>query len=71
MIYKEKTETLRKGLLEVQNTVGLGRNEEAYHQACRIWLAKNGVPFQSKPAHTLQQTSARKKLEINGLRAQY
>ena len=54
MIYKEKTETLRKGLFDIHNTVGLGRNEEAYHQAYRVWLATHGVPFQSKPAHTLK-----------------
>jgi len=53
MIYQEKTRTLRKGLFEVQNEVGLGRQEEGYHQAYRIWLADNGIPFASKPPHPL------------------
>ncbi len=49
LIYEEETKVLRQCLFEVQNEVGLGRREEAYHRACKSWLEKHGVPFRSKP----------------------
>ena len=54
MIYEERTELLRRGLFEVQNEVGLGRREEAYHQAFRIWLEGSEVAHQSKAPHHLE-----------------
>lgn len=54
MIYEDKTLILRQGLFEVQNVVGLGRSEEVYHQAYRLWLAAHDVPHQSKPPHEIQ-----------------
>jgi len=33
MIYEQQTGLLRRGLFEVHNEVGVGRSEEAYHQA--------------------------------------
>ena len=53
MIYEERTKLARRGLFEVQNEVGLGRREEAYHQAFRIWLEGLEVPHQSKAPHYL------------------
>ncbi len=53
MIYEDKTLILRQGLFEVQNEVGVGRSEEIYHQAYRVWLASHGVPYESKPPHEM------------------
>jgi GxxExxY protein len=49
LIYREETEQLISGLFAVQNEVGLGRHEEAYHQAYNIWLAEQSLPVLSKP----------------------
>ena len=54
MIYENQTGLLWQGLFEVQNEVGVGRREEAYHQAYRIWLKEQAVPFGSKPPHPLE-----------------
>jgi hypothetical protein len=54
LIYEEKTELLRRGLFDVQNEVGLGKDEEAYHQAYKMWLDSEGVPHRSKPPHNLE-----------------
>lgn len=54
MIYEEKTGLIRKGLFEVQNAVGVGRREEAYHQSLRMWLEDQKVPFVSKHPHPLE-----------------
>ena len=54
MIYGDKTELLRKGLFDVQNEVGLGYGEEAYHQAYATWLGEQGIPFASKQSHVLK-----------------
>jgi len=53
MIYEQKTRLLRRGLFHVQNEVGVGRHEEAYHQAYCMWLTEQGVPHKSKPAQVL------------------
>lgn len=53
LLYEDKTEVLRRCFFDVQNEVGLGRQEEGYHQACVIWLKQLGVPYRSKPAHNL------------------
>lgn len=53
MIYEDQTAILRKGLFEVQNEVGLGRHEEAYHQAMVLWLKKENIPYTSKEPHPL------------------
>ncbi len=53
MLYEDKTEVLMRCLFDVQNEVGLGWREEAYHRACELWLGENGVPYRSKPAHHL------------------
>jgi GxxExxY protein len=49
LVHEDKTEIIHKCMFEVQNEVGLGRKEEAYHRACEIWLAAHKIPFQSKP----------------------
>lgn len=53
MVLAAQTEVLIRGLFEVQNEVGLGRDEEDYHRAYRIWLRQQGIPHQSKPPHPL------------------
>ncbi len=50
LIYREETEQLICGFFIVQNEVGLGRHEEAYHQAYNIWVAEQALPVLSKPA---------------------
>jgi GxxExxY protein len=54
LIYEEKTELLRRGLFDVQNGVGVGRREEAYHRAYRMWLDDEAVPYRSKAPHDLE-----------------
>ncbi len=46
---EERTKLLIGGFFAVQNEVGLGRDEEAYHQACKLWFAEHAVPAASKP----------------------
>ncbi len=53
LIYEEKTELLRRCFFDVQNEVGLGRQEEAYHQGCKLWFQEHGIPFASKLPHRL------------------
>ncbi|HBA82708.1 MAG TPA: hypothetical protein DCZ95_01320 [Verrucomicrobia bacterium] len=53
MIYGDKTEILIRGLFEVQNEVGLGCHEEAYHKAFVLWLTEHEVPHASKVPHSL------------------
>lgn len=57
LIYEDKTEVLRRCFFDVHNEVGLGRREEAYHQACKLWFQEHGVPFASKPPHSLRLES--------------
>jgi GxxExxY protein len=49
LIYEDKTRVLRRCFFDVQNEVGLGRQEEDYHSACKVWLSSHHVPFTSKP----------------------
>jgi GxxExxY protein len=53
MIYEKETSLIRKGLFEIQNLVGLGHNEEAYHKAMVLWLKEQGIPHTSKAPHSL------------------
>jgi GxxExxY protein len=53
LIYEDQTKVLRRCFFDVHNEVGLGRHEEGYHQACRIWLEENQIPVRSKPPHEL------------------
>lgn len=54
LIYEERTELLRRGFFDVQNEVELGKDEEAYHQAYKMWLESETVPHRSKPPHNLE-----------------
>jgi len=54
LVYRDRTEVLRRGLFQVQNKVGLGRGEETYHRAYVRWLEKEGIPFVSKKPHPLE-----------------
>jgi len=51
MLYEERTGLLRAGLFEVQNEVGIGAREEAYHRAFAMWLDGEGVPYHSRAPH--------------------
>jgi GxxExxY protein len=53
LIYEDKTRVLRRCFFDVQNEVGLGRQEEDYHRACKLWLGENQIPFTSKHPHPL------------------
>jgi GxxExxY protein len=53
LIYADRTSLLKGMFFDVQNEVGLGRQEAAYHNACKIWLQQHDVPFASKPPHRL------------------
>lgn len=54
MLHEDKTETLMRCFFEVQNEVGLGKQERAYQRGCEAWLKENGVPFASQPPHHLR-----------------
>ena len=58
MLYREKTRILRRCFFDVQNEVGLGRDEGAYHQACKAWLTAKSIPFVSEAAHPLMLDGA-------------
>src|SRR5688572_19990332 len=51
--FEEETYLLRQCFYEVQNEVGRGRHEEAYHRACALWFAEHHVPVVSKLPHRL------------------
>src|SRR5580692_1800649 len=53
LVFEEKTHMLRRCFFEVQNEVGKGRQEEAYHQACVLWFREHGLPVASKLPHRL------------------
>ena len=53
LLYEAETEQLIGGFFVVQNEVGLGRHEEAYHKAYRLWAAEAGLPVLSKPGISL------------------
>ena len=53
LIYEDKTQILRRCFFDVQNEVGLGRQEEDYHSACKLWLSDHDVPFTSKHPRAL------------------
>lgn len=51
--YEKETFQLRRCFFEVQNEVGRGRQEEAYHQASIVWFREHGFPVVSKVPHRL------------------
>ena len=53
LIYEDKTRVLHRCFFDVQNEVGLGRQEEDYHRGCKLWLRDNQIPFTSKQPHPL------------------
>ena len=53
LLFEQETHLLRRCFFEVQNEVGLGRHEEAYHQACVMWFGEHGVPVVSKMPHRM------------------
>ena len=54
MLYEDKTEVLLGCFFDVQNEVGLGRQEPAYQRACELWLEENSIPYRSKPTRPLR-----------------
>jgi GxxExxY protein len=53
LILGEKTGLLRRGFFDVHNEVGVGRNEEDYHQALVRWFVEKSIDHQSKPIYPL------------------
>ena len=53
LLFEEETHLLRRCFFEVQNEVGRGRHEQAYHQACVLWFQEHRVPVVSKMPHRL------------------
>ena len=53
LLFEEETHLLRRCFFDVQNEVGTGRQEEAYHQACMLWFAEHRLPVVSKLPHRL------------------
>ena len=53
IVSEDKTYRLRRCFFDVQNGVGLGRDEEPYHQAIVHWLDQHQVPYRSKQPHWL------------------
>lgn len=53
LMLEEYTHALRRAFYDVQNEVGLGRQEEAYHQALKLWFAENSLPVGSRVPHRL------------------
>lgn len=53
IFYPKLSYLLQGGLYFVQNEVGIGRPEEAYHQAFKLWLDENDISYVSKPPHPL------------------
>ncbi len=49
MIHEEYTHVLRECFFAVQNEIGLGRQEQAYHEGCRLCRS----PVASQPPHRL------------------
>lgn len=49
LLYEAQTKLLRRCFFDVQNDIGLGWGEEAYHRGCERWLSKKDVQFQSRP----------------------
>jgi len=49
LLYEDRTQILIGGFFAVHNGVGLGRHEEAYHRAFKLWCAEHEVPMVSKP----------------------
>ncbi|MEX2608274.1 MAG: GxxExxY protein [Kiritimatiellia bacterium] len=54
LIHEDISYRIRGGLFDVQNEVGLGRDEEMYHKAFASWLCEHEIPFYSKPRHELR-----------------
>ena len=53
LLFEEETHMLRRCFFEVQNDVGRGRHEEAYHRACVLWFKEHQLPVVSKTPHRL------------------
>ena len=45
LVLEDRTKVLRRGFFDVQNRVGVGRDEEDYHQAMVLWLNENRVSY--------------------------
>jgi GxxExxY protein len=53
LLFEEETRLLRRCFFDVQNEVGKGRQEEAYHRACVLWFENHRLPVVSKLPHRL------------------
>ncbi len=53
LVHEELTQQLIKGFFDVHNEVGLGRNENDYHQALCVWLGQQKIQYACKPARPI------------------
>ncbi len=53
LLHKELTFALRKYMIEVHNEIGVGFDEETYHQGLMRRFMKAGMPFVSKQQREL------------------
>ena len=53
LLFEKETHLLRRCFFKVQNEVGLGRHEAAYHRACVMWFEEHRLPVVSKAPHRL------------------
>lgn len=54
LIYEQETHKLRRCFFDVQNDVGLGKQEKGYQEGCELWLRENDVPFAARAPHHLR-----------------
>lgn len=54
LLYQDLSEQLIAGFFAVQNEVGLGRHEQAYHAAYELWAQEQKLPVRSKPGVPLR-----------------
>jgi hypothetical protein len=51
--FERETYLLRQCFFEVQNELGRGRQEEAYHRACELWFREQRLQVVSNMPHRL------------------
>ena len=54
LTYEEDTHRLRGCFFDVQNGVGLGKQERGYQEGCELWLKANNVPFVAGAPHHIR-----------------
>ncbi|MCK6561243.1 GxxExxY protein [candidate division KSB1 bacterium] len=68
LLHQELTYELRMCMMEVHNEIGVGFDEETYHQGVIRRFMKAGIPFVSKPQrHILHRGAPVKTIELDFL----